>query len=294
MFGFGKNKVVEFVTDDLDACIESLSTQTTISERQHKSTQIANTIYHYLSQIHAREVTEDAVFEHFKRQKNAAMSTFGREFYKNSDAGATYICWCFFLFVKSRDLEASKNGINKILVFCESFCDPAARSAVIQITSSLRKDFKIFVLKVDRPSTPNHSEPNITNEQNKGEADGGYRNRGQGRKESVVKVNLTTKPQATVEKVVVLCPACRQKCRVPKDKVVEVTCPSCQCKWTEPVGVEAEDILREQPEQQPFSSTYRNEGQGRKEVVGSTKKMPIAREESAPDTTQWPFPQPKP
>lgn len=39
--------------------------------------------------------------------------------------------------------------------------------------------------------------------------------------------------RATADKVVINCPGCRKKLRVPAHKTLEVTCPVCECVWTE-------------------------------------------------------------
>ena len=198
MFGFGKNKAIDFVTDDLDKCIAYLITDASYADRQQKATQIANTIRHWLEQIVAGNVTKEGVLEHLKMQKNSLLSNLGRDYYKNADGSATYICWCFFVFLLSHENSASKIGANKIFDLCENYCDPDAKEAVLKIIGSLRLDLKIPAVKA-------------------------------GQKENF---QQTTQREATVN-TVIRCPKCSQQCRVPAKKTLEITCPKCKHNWTQ-------------------------------------------------------------
>ena len=198
MFGFGKNKAVDFVTDDVDKCINYLTIEASHVDRQQKATQIANTIRHWLEQIATGNATKDDVLEHLKRQKNSFLTNLGRDYYKSADGSATYICWCFFVFLLSHENSTSKIGIDKIFDLCENYCDPDAKKAVLQITRTLRLDLKIPALKA-------------------------------GQKEKVQE----TAPMEATANTVIRCPKCSQQCRVPAKKTLEITCPKCKHKWSQ-------------------------------------------------------------
>lgn len=196
MFESIRGKAINFSTDDLDKCIDYLSIEASAIERQLKATQIASTIRHWLEQIYLGKSSQDNVLEHFKKQKNVLLSQLGPNFYKNVDGGATYICWCFFVFALSHENAASKAGMNKIFNLCEVHSDPGARAAVQEIISSLRKDFKI-------PASTKSQSQIFT-------------------KNNPPTANATT---------VIRCPKCQQQCRVPTQKALEITCPKCRNSW---------------------------------------------------------------
>ena len=197
-FGFGKNKSIDFVTDDLDKCIAYLTTDASYADRQQKATQIVNTILHWLEQIGTGNATQEGVLELLKKQKNSYLSNLGRDYYKSADGSASYICWCSFVFLLSHDNSASKIGINKIFDLCERYCDPDAKKAVLQITTRLRLDLKIPAVKA-------------------------------GQKENFQE----TAPMEATANTVIRCPKCSQQCRVPAKKTLEITCPKCKHNWTQ-------------------------------------------------------------
>ncbi len=142
MFGFLKNKAVDFVTDDLVNCINYLAFEASNDIRQQRTTQIANTMRHWLSEIVTGRASHNDVLEHLRKQKSSAMST-GRDFFRNGERAAVYICWSFFVFLLSHDNPSSKIGIARVFDLCEKYCDPDAAGAVMEMTRQLRLDLKI-------------------------------------------------------------------------------------------------------------------------------------------------------
>jgi len=198
MFGFGKDKAIDFVTDDVEKCICYLTTEASNVDRQQKATLIANTIRHWLEQIVTGKASQEDVLELLKKQKNSFLSSLGKDYYKNVDGSAIYICWCFFVFLLSHETSASKIGINRIFDLCERYCDPDAKEAVLEITRQLRLDLKIPAIRVGQEQ----------------------------------KVQETAQKEATTN-TVIRCPKCSQQCRVPAKKTLEITCPKCKHNWTQ-------------------------------------------------------------
>jgi len=134
-----KEKVLNFVLDDLDSCLEFLLEDRSTSAASIG--QILNTIRHFIVEITEGNLTETDVQQYFMQKKTDAVRLHQLKNHRHTEYSKLYVVNAFFTCVACNRLSESRRIAGKILNYCVDNCSSDIQPIAVRMRTDLSRIF---------------------------------------------------------------------------------------------------------------------------------------------------------